>query len=340
MTQARRHSQIAKPLSCLLMAFSLAGCMDAKLASDNSAQALPEWVLSPPQSSRYLYGVGSAARIDNLALAFSQAEQNGNAQIAQQLRTQVSQTTTQDVQVHTSGSGTEQVSKINTAYTRVNTAPIELEQTVNEQRFAGERYVYALQSVDRSRIVSRLNAKIQAQDEQIRQQGQRLATDLQAADWPLYMRLIPLFAQRSAYQQELNLYSNSSKLQGQPDADIRALETRLSDALLRLGFDVSGNANASALASALSNYGFTATANGVFTLRSDSRQHSEIQNGRYYVFEEGTLDLLGPQQEHLASWTVSARGIGKNQLRATEQAVSAWSVQAIDAMFLWLTRLD
>lgn len=71
---------------------SLTGCSALKTGSTQSEEPLPSWVLSPPQSSTHLYGVGSAARIENIALAFTQAEQNGNVQIAQQLRTQVSQT--------------------------------------------------------------------------------------------------------------------------------------------------------------------------------------------------------------------------------------------------------
>lgn len=331
-----------KSLSVIALAMGLAGCFgtNSQSGSNTSVEKTPDWVTSPPKSNTYLYGVGSASRIENLALAFTQAEQNGNAQIAQQLRTQVSQVNTQDIQVNSSGSGTEDVRKTQTAYTRVSTAPIELEQAVNEQRFAGEQYVYALQSVDRSRIESRLQQKIIEQDTLIRQQANRLNPGIQTQDWSNYMGLIPLFAQRTSYQSELNLYSTSHTIQGQAPADIRDIEVQLNDALLSFGFDVSNSEQSSALASALSSFGFTPKANGVFQLHSKTQQHSEIQNGRYYVFEEGTLDLTGPTGEHLASWTVSARGIGKNQLRATEQASTAWSTQAVEAMFLWLTRLD
>lgn len=321
---------------------SLTGCSALKTGSTQSEEPLPSWVLSPPQSSTHLYGVGSAARIENIALAFTQAEQNGNVQIAQQLRTQVSQTNTQNTQVQ-SGQGGEQVSKIATAYTQITTDSIELEHTLNEQRFAGKHYVYALQSIDRSRIVAQLRIAIGETDERIRQQAALLspATTQHPAeqDWQTYMQLIPYFAQRKAYQEELNLYSTERTLAGRADADVREIEQRLNQALTHYGFDTSKTKQADALASALSQFGLTPKNNSLFTLNSRTEQSQQTQNGRFYVFENGTLELIDPTGSRLAAWTVSARGIANNLTSAQEQATTNWSNQAIEALFTWLTRL-
>lgn len=321
----------------------LTGCSSVNTQSAQSEESLPSWVMSPPQSNTHLYGVGSATRIENIALAFTQAEQNGNLQIAQQLRTQVSQVNTQDTQVR-SGQGAEQVSKIQTAYTQITTSPIELEQTVNEQRFADKNYVYALQSIDRSRIVAKLKIAINDTDDMIR----KLATSLTQTedhypapqDWQTFMQLIPYFAQRKFYKDELSLYSTERLPSGKADTEIQDVEQRLNQALTHYGFDVSATRQADHLASALSHFGLTPKSGSLFKLNSRTAQHHEEQDGRFYVFEDGTLELIDPAGTRLASWTVSARGIAKNLDKAQEQATINWANQAIEALFTWLTRLN
>ncbi|GAA0827490.1 hypothetical protein GCM10009112_06490 [Marinomonas arenicola] len=341
-------ASLFRSFSWLLVAsFSLAsltGCISA-LSGDSLVKTdssdVPDWVLSPPSDRSHLYGVGSAPRIDNLALAFSQAEQNGNAQIAQQLRTQVSQVNTQDTQVSSTSGQHEQVVRIQSAYTQVKTAPIELEQTVNEQRFAGADYVYVLQSIDRQRIIAKLTAMLSDTDDQIRSAAARLSTTPEQTaavkDWRTYMGLIRLFAQRKTYQDELNLYSTQNGLSGRADKDLQATERQLNQALSQFGFDISATEQGHLLASELSKYGLVAKQGGVFRLSSKTSSHSQTQSGRYYVFQEGTLSLIGPDNGHLASWNLSARGIDKNQQSAENKAAEDWSQQAISTLFSWLT---
>jgi hypothetical protein len=339
-------SALPTPLNWILMTsliLSLTGCLGLNNKSSDIKEPIPDWVLAPPQDSTHLYGVGSAPRIENIALAFTQAEQNGNVQIAQQLRTQVSQVNTQDTQVR-SGQGGEQVSKIQTAYTQVTTSPIELEQAINEQRFADKNYVYALQSIDRSRIVAKLKIAINDTDDTIRKQAASLTKteDKYPApqDWQTYMQLIPYFAQRKSYEDELGLYSTARTTVGKADTDIQDIEQHLNLALSNYGFDVSSTKQADSLASALSHFGLTPKSGSLFKLNSRTAQHHETQDGRFYVFEDGTLELIDPTGSRLASWTVSARGIAKNLQGAQEKATINWSNQAIEAMFTWLTRLD
>jgi len=333
-------------IQCLFMAAlaaSLSGCFSSFNQSSKDTETLPSWVSSPPQSQTHLYGVGSAPKIDNLALAFNQAEQSGNAQIAQQLTTQVSQINTQNTQV-SSNNGKEQVSKVQTAYTQVATAPIELEQAINEERYVGKQYVYALQSIDRSRIVSRLKSAIRDLDQSIINNAESLTTKLgenaAPTDWQTYMRLIPAFAQRQSYVEELQLYSTERTLAGRASDEVIRIEQQLNQALLRYGVDPSKTQQANALASALSEFGMTPKSPALFRLESNTSQHSEQQSGRHYVFEEGSLALFGPNNARLASWTVSARGIAKDAQRAADAATENWSKQAISAMFTWLTRLE
>lgn len=325
---------------------SLTGCIaglgeNTKTQSAVDSNTLPNWVISPPRDNTHLYGVGSAPRIDNLALAFSQAEQNGNAQIAQQLRSQVSQVNTQDTQVSSQSGQAEQVRRINSAYTQVKTAPIELEHTVNEERFAGEDYVYVLQSIDRQRIVAKLRMSIQDVDDSIRKAAKNLTLTpdnvANPQEWRTYMSLIPLFAQRKSDQDELNLYSNQSGLSGRADSDIQDIEHRLTLALDQFGFNVKNTDQADALASALSQYGLTAKDPAIFVLTSVTSSHQKTQQDRFYVFEEGTLSLTGPNHQHLASWDVTGRGIDNNQQSASHKAEQDWAQQAVKALFSWLT---
>lgn len=335
-------SKTSKWLLTIGLVSTLTGCIGSNTKTEK-ADDIPSWVTSPPKSSTHIYGVGSADRIENIALAFIQAEQNGNVQIAQQLRTQVSQTNTQDTQV-TSGQSGEQVLKRQTAYTQVTTAPIELEQAVNEKRFAGKNYVYALQSINRSRVIAKLTSELSDLDDTIRKQAASLRTSVNqppaTEDWQTYMQLIPYFAQRTSYVDDLDLYSSQSSPAGKAAQDIQNIEQQLGQALFSYGFDVSKTKQANDLASALSKYGLTPKNNSVFTLKSNTTQNNETQSGRFYVFENGTLELIGPSGTRIASWTVSSRGIAKNQQSAEAKASENWSTQAIEAMFTWLTRLD
>lgn len=342
--------------SCWLLtatlSLSLSGCFDANVKSNDvktkvsssASDKMPDWVISPPRDNAHLYGVGSAPRIDNLALAFTQAEQNGNAQIAQQLRTQVSQINTQDTQVSNISGQDEQVTRIQSAYTQVKTTPIILKDTVNEARYADIDYVYALQSIDRTQMIAKLRHALTEFDDSIRQQASKLSTSLgdtpSEKDWRIYMQLIPLFAERKQTATELSLYAQQSGSLAHSDKDILAIEAQTNNALTHFGFDTSNTSFPQALASALSSYGLTPKADSTFRLESKTNQHQQTQNGRFYVFEEGTLTLLDPTGSQLGAWTVSGRGIATDQASAEQQARMDWSNQAIKAMFAWLTHLD
>lgn len=333
----RVPSKLTNWLLSLGLVASLTGCLNTK-QGDTATQKLPDWVTSPPSNSSHIYGVGSASRIENLALAFAQAEQNGNAQIAQQLRTQVSQLNTQDTQVIANGDK-EQVTKLQSAYTQVRTAPIKLEQTKNEARFTAGNYVYALQSINRTRLISRLSEQLAKLDTDILKQAESITMsgEPNTADWQGFMHLIPLFAQRTKYVKQLNLYSQKSRSSGQADQEILEIESALNDALFHYGFDTSQTHLASQLSSALSAYGLSPKQNGAFTLKSTGKSNTETQNGRSYVFEEGSLTLFSPAGEMLASWNINARGIAKNQQSALDKAEKNWADKAIESMFLWLT---
>lgn len=330
----------------------LNGCMETNVKDDTTmamtpnlvtptTDKLPSWVLSPPQDSSHLYGVGSAPRIDNIALSFAQAEQNGNAQIAQQLRTQVSQINTQNTQVSNATGQPEQVTRIQSAYTQVKTPPIELEQTVNEARFAGKDVVYALQSIDRNRIVAKLKLTMQDIDEAIQQQASQLSSKPGTApreqEWRTYMQLIPLFAKRKTTHDELALYDQHVSSFLHSDPAISRLETQTNKALSEFGFDTTNTSFPQALNSALSTFGLTPKMHSTFQLTSQTSQHSQTQDGRFYAFEEGTLSLLDSAGNQLGTWTASGRGISTDKSAAIQQAKADWSHQAIQGMFHWLT---
>ncbi len=324
-----------------LMPWSLLGASALLLAGCASApkepiETLPDWVANPPKSSRYLYGVGSYERIDNLALAFAQAEQNGNGQIAQQLKTQVSQTTTSQVNVAQSSQG-EQVTRNDTLYTRIKTAPIELEQISNQERHAGLDYVYALQVLDRSRALSRLRLQIDEVESDILSQAEALSPDVIEADWPIYMQLIPSFAQRSKLVEKYQLYSQSgASYEG--DDRVKSVEKQLTSAFQTYRFYVPNSAQQSPLEAAFTEAGFqTSRQASTFTVVSKTQTRSETQKTRHYAFMEGTLTLTDRNDTIIGSWQVSARGIGLNDVSAEQKARQAWADAAVEALVTHLS---
>ena len=299
-------------------------------------ETLPEWVSNPPKSSRYLYGVGSYERIDNLALAFAQAEQNGNGQIAQQLKTQVSQTSTSQVNVSNSGQG-EQVIRNDSLYTKVKTAPIELEQTSNQERYTGTQYVYALQVLDRSRALSRLRLQIDELESSIREQAAELSPAIVEADWPIYMALIPDFAQRANLVEKYQLYSqNGASYAG--DDRVKSIESQLSKALRQFRFYLPSTPQRNELEAAFTEAGFlTSKAPATFSVSTDTQLRNEIQKTRHYAFIEGTLSLTARDGTMIGSWQVSGRGIGLNDISAEQKARQSWADKAVEALLTHLS---
>lgn len=304
----------------------LNGCSTSQ---PNTKDATPDWVANPPKNSRYVYGVGTYQRIDNLALAFAQAEQNGNGQIAQQLRTRVSQSNMSQVEVTQTTGEAEQVVRNDRLYTRVYTAPIELEQIVNQERYIGPNYVYALQALDRSRALSRLRQQIDTLDNQIIEQGALLADTIVEPDWPIYMRLIPDFAQRTKLVEKYQLYSQNNTLY-HDDARVKAIESKLSDAMNQYHFYLAPSSLRQALSVAFTDSGLsTSQAAATFSVDTDIAQRQQYQNERYYTFIDGSITLSSRNGDTIGSWQATGRGIASQPDAAEQKAKQEWAQKAV-----------
>ncbi|ADZ92765.1 LPP20 family lipoprotein [Marinomonas mediterranea] len=320
----------------------LTGCIGA--SHDNSSQeaaasALPEWISNPPKDTRYLYGVGSYSKIDDLAEAFKQAEQNGNAQIAQQLRTQVSQVNTQDIQVTKSTGQQEQVLRAQSAYTKSKSLNIELDQIQNKERYQDTQYVYALQAFDRSKAASRLRQKIDEIDGDIRTigSGLTLLSEPDKSEWRTYLSLIPKFSERQQLVEKLELYSQSGAI-FPPDKKVKEIQRALGTALNTFSFNVTSSELTNPINSQLTEVGLRAgTENVVWKLSTQTQSRSEQKAGRTYAFIEGTLSLSTRDGEPLGSWSAKGRGISKQEASATLKAQQDWSEKAVTSMFQWMT---
>ncbi|TDO97913.1 LPP20 family lipoprotein [Marinomonas balearica] len=330
----------------LILGVCLSGLLTACVGSggdtasqSNAVATMPEWISNPPKDARYLYGVGSYSKIEDLAEAYKQAEQNGNAQIAQQLRTQVSQVNTQDIQVTQETGQQEHVLKAQSAYTKSKSVNIELDQIQNQARFQDDQYVYALQAFDRSKAASRLRQKIDKLDGSIRAIGAKLALDLEPnpKDWRAYLSLIPLFSERQLQVQKLELYSKSGAI-FPPDSKVKAIQQALGVALKSFAFKVDSDALFNPVSSQLTEVGLRAgTDNVVWLLSTTTQSRSENKAGRTYTFTEGTLNLSTSSGEPLGSWTAKGRGISKQEASAILKAQQDWSEKAVSAMFQWMT---
>lgn len=312
----------------------------------------PDWVLQPPSDSRYIYGVGSAQKLDDLAQSVTNARRQANADIASQLRVTISQSNLQSTEVTSGTNQSEQVINSMASQTRSNIETLALEQSETVESQQSGNYVYVLQRLDRVRMVSRLSQEIDDIDAQLDKIAISLNPSTDAvSQWRDLLPALPLLANRVQSLELLNLYSKNALSKSKP-ASVQALEVTLSELLLALSIQVESdtpqsNALISHVQSALTQKGLTPeearlanNSPSPLKLVLDFSTKVEQQGARTYVFltVEATLQQLLNQGSMLASWTINERGVSSIQTQAKLAADQKAASSLADAVFQHLTQ--
>lgn len=351
----KRVSSKPAKLSMLAVMASilLTGCLGQGTKSEAVTQKrTPDWVLNPPSDSRYIYGVGSADKFDDLARSTALAERQANADIASQLRVTVSQTNIQDTQV-TSGTGqSEQVLTSLASQTRVDTEALALEQSETVESAIAGNYVYVLQRLDRARIVARLNQEI----DEIDAKFATIAGDVdENADlinqWRAMLPALPLLAKRAQTFNSLTLYSRSV-VNKPKSAQMLAFEKKLDRLLVALAIDVQSQVRGTKslvqnVRSGLTLKGLTPTDVSVVSqnkaplkLMLHASATVEKQKDRTYVFltVNAALQQTINGNAMLANWTVTERGVSAIASQAQLSAERKAAAKLAEHIFTHLTQ--
>lgn len=321
----------------------LAGCSSVDTADNRDA--IPDWVANPPSDARYLYGVGSAERIDDVADAFKQAERQGNADIANQLRVTVSNRNVQSTQVEQSNSQPEKVMRSMSQVTKVETAPIVLDQSESVERYQSERYVYVLQRLDRQRVVSRLRQQLEEVDLQLIQVANRVSNSQPLVEqWSVLMSALPMLSQRAQYLDLLAIYSKSSTVAFAMPDQVVGLQGKINQLLKELRIQVRDPSDqnpqlAMAVRAALTSKGLTPGQSQAapLSLSLSSQYDFQQQAGRHYVFVNSKASLQLKDGHQIAAWDLTARGISAGQQQAVSDAENKLSKELAEKLFVWMT---
>lgn len=327
--------------SFLLLTLFVVGCSTPPKTIE---APLPSWVTAPPKDDQYLYGVGSAEVLPDIASSFDLAIKQANLDIANQLSVTVQSMSAQNTQVQVLDSQQEQVMKTLSQLVRVETNPITLDSTETDRRFSHTRYVYVLQKLDRKNIIKQLKDKISAVDNQILKINEEAQYDRPLIDqWPQLLPALSLLTERRQLNEKLSLYSKGEIVeQPQHVFKVQAKTAQLIREL-RISVDEEGlNKDLSqAVSSSLSKKGLTPTivhyTNSLLSLFLTPQYEYKTQEKRHYVFVSLNARLEQNDQTGLASWTTSARGISSNKEQAKILANQELADHIANSIFVWMT---
>ena len=326
----------------LVMALFIVGCSTSPKTIEPS---LPFWVSEPPQDDRYLYGVGSAEVLPDIASSFDLAIKHANLDIANQLSVTVQSMSAQDIQVQVFDSQQEKVMKTLSQLVRVETNPIQLNASETDQRFSHTHYVYVLQKLDRKNIIEQLKDKISTVDHRLLQIDKKAQYEQPLIDqWPLLLPALSLLTERRHLNETLSLYSKGETVeQPQYVFKVQAKTAQLIREL-RISVDEEGlnNALSQTVSSSLSKKGLTPTivhySTSHLSLFLTPQYEYKTQENRHYVFVSLNARLERNDQTALASWTTSARGISSNKEQAEMLANQEVAENLANSIFVWMTK--
>jgi len=275
----------------------------------------PDWVTQPPRQSGMAYGVGSMEIYGDPADALKRASELARVDLVSQLKVTVSgdfsSTTTE-----TSGSGqTSQVQRNVSNYVRSQVPPVEMDEIVISDSWAGEKYAYALAELDRAKAAAHLSRDIQDVEQQIQDIAalQPQGTRLQQLQ-PL-LPALKLFARRERLSERLQLVSMDRH--GAPmSAELRALQNRIYDQISQLqvavqltdsGAEVIGGG----VMEALTEQGLKIQQGGSYDLlfSVSASLSNKAKDGNQYVFADSRITISDARGRVLSSFSKQAKGV-------------------------------
>ncbi|TBR43806.1 hypothetical protein CBF23_003510 [Marinomonas agarivorans] len=356
----RASSNTAKNSAlALIVSVLLTGCFgqNTKPSTASKPERTPDWVLNPPSDSRYIYGVGSAEKFEDLVQSTTLARRQANADIASQLRITVSQSNIQNTEV-TSGTGrSEQVLSSMASQTRVDTEALALEQSETVESQAVGRYVYVLQRLDRARVVASLRQEIDELDAKFATIVADVdTTNVDTADlinqWRAMLPALPLLAERTQAVNLLKLYSKTV-VNKPKSAQILAFEKQLDRLLVALAIQVESQVPGTTslvqnVRSGLTDKGLTPSSAEVLQNRKAPLKlmlHAtatvEKQKDRTYVFltvNAALQQTVNNDNAMLANWSLTERGVSAIASQAQLAAQGKIADKLTEQIFAYLTK--
>lgn len=346
--------KLASGFAYLIIGVGLTACISSPVKESQTAQQktrTPDWVLNPPSDGRYLYGVGSAEKFEDLVQSTTLARRQANADIASQLKVTVSQSNIQSTEVTSGSDQSEQVLTSLASQTRIDIEALALEQSETVESTISGKYVYVLQRLDRARIVTRLRQEIEDIDAEFTAIATEIDTNSDlVSQWRSMLPALPLMAARAQAVKSLKLYSKTA-VSTAKSQQFQTFEKQLNTLLMALAIHVESQVPDSRsltqnIRSGLTEKGLTpSTASsqlGKAPLKIMLHASStiETQGDRTYVFLtiNAALQQQVGQQSMLANWTITKRGVSAIASQAKIAAEKKAAMELANEVFTYLTQ--
>ncbi|GLQ30603.1 LPP20 family lipoprotein [Litoribrevibacter albus] len=310
---------------------ALVGCKSSHVITPASSeqrlesQGAPEWVMTPPHDSQYLYGVGSAEVYGDKIRALQQAEDVARGDLIKQLKVNVSQSLTSTTNVNDSV-----VSR--TAEVIVKSRVPETEMSGIERLDSFEdtvaRSVYALVRLDRVRAISSLRQDLQTMELDLSQFENRSESGNLMDDIKFFLPALPKIRSYQLNADKLKLLAANDKSASTLNYDPSGLQQRIYDMLGRIRVRLYpenelARSMAIELAEQLTGQGVKVVSHGASELVvSFNLSKIEKQNqGTQFVLLQGNMKVKDDKGQILKAYGVDAKGGAYDQDLARQRAM-------------------
>ncbi len=292
-------------------------------------KGLPSWVTSPPSSSQYVYGVGSAKIRADPADAMSRAKDQARTEILKRMEVTVVGRTRARVSRQVKD-GKSQVTRsiMDRVQTRVSETRLRHVRPVDTYVDQKEDTAYALLRLDRDAAKADLVGQLEEIEGRLREIASRETGGARLKQLNLVMPALPLLEKRHQIVKKLHMV-NGKDADFHLPADLRRLQERIATLLDSLVVvlrprNQESEKLAAGLRKALNNQGLRVRQNGRadVLLRYDLDLRRIERDGVQFVFAQGAITVLNGKGDVLNEFQEKAKAASQDSWLARERALT------------------
>jgi len=292
-------------------------------------KGLPSWVTSPPSSSQYVYGVGSAKIRADPADAMSRAKDQARTEILKRMEVTVVGRTRARVSRQVKD-GKSQVTRsiMDRVQTRVSETRLRRVRPVDTYVDQKEDTAYALLRLDRDAAEADLVGQLEEIEGRLREIASRETEGARLKQLNLVMPALPLLEKRHQIVKKLHMV-NGKDADFHLPADLRRLQERIATLLDSLVVvlrprNQESEKLAAGLRKALNNQGLRVRQKGRadVLLRYDLDLRRIERDGVQFVFAQGAITVLNGKGDVLNEFQEKAKAASQDSWLARERALT------------------
>ncbi len=325
-----RATQTRAALAMLLCGALAFGCASHAGAPKKGGDARPGWIVQPPASAGFLYGVGSAEVYGgNDADAASQARDRAKAEIIRQVEVQISAETEMQTTVRQTKASEQFEREVRQQLqSRIPEFTLSNVSTVDTYNDKAQRTVYVLQRLDVQKELADLRTRISDIEAEANAVGGKLDTP-EYAGLRGVQKLAGVLV-RINERRQLQARANKLRAGSYPTASdpLNAIEDRIIVKMAALRIVLKGAANGggeldSGLKRKLTERGLRLVQGGEadivvsYSVKMDMMQ----DKGVYYAVPKGSLEIADGQGAVLRTVEAKAKGASQSESVARTRAI-------------------